>query len=897
VLEESGGAVAGADLVLRSASGSIVQQGFTAPDGTFRVTGLPASRYVLEVAAVGFAEQRVTLDLSVRGSTPFDVVLSVAPVAEDVTVTAERGLAADAADTSALVTVRDADALLERPLRTIGHALEGAAGVMVQESAHGQASPFLRGLTGYHVLNLIDGVRFNNATFRSGPNQYLAFADPSQAERVEAVLGPASSQYGSDALGGAIQLLTPTPPFARRRPLEVGATANVFAASGDRSAGGDGSVSFGGRRISARLGGSWRELNEVRAGGGRDSHHVLRRLFGLSDDQIEGVTGTRQRGTGFTQSGVHAKVAARVGDGQNLTVWLQRSNLENVRGYKDLWGGLGRLRSDFDPQRLQFFYARYETLAPGPFDWLSATVSSNVQHDGSTRQNLRATDPIVRDDVRVRALGYAAQAGAHLGSRQALVFGGELYDETIDAARTQTDPQSGVSQEQRALYPNGSTYRTAGIFIQDAIDLLGGGGGGALRAHLGGRFTRVDVKTFAAGNLSRSGRSLGVADSSESYQDWTFHTGLAWRALSGVTLNGVVSRGFRAPNLNDLGAVGLNDLGYEVPASATIDAGALVGASDGEGVGSTGRAVENLRAERLLNMEGGASFRWRRLSAHANVFRAHLRDPIVRRTLLFPAAAAPVALAGVPVGPITPTGAQRAAGVVSVATALDPRAVKAFVNEGRARYYGVDARASLRIGSRWAAEGSYSYLLGHDLDPTRPVRRLPPQQGSIALRYQQGGRLSFLEARALVSGAQDRLSGGDLTDERIGAGRRRSDITDFFRGALISPFIGPGADGRLGTDDDVFTVTRETVGEIRDRVLPLGTVINGVRVLDDGTRVPLYLETQGFATVGISAGFRLSGQLQVNVALSNVFDRNYRTHGSGVDAPGVNVYVMLRLTR
>ena len=164
-------------------------------------------------------------------------MLTLAGFQSNVTVTAERGTVADVERTRPVVTVRDADDFRSRPLATIGNALEGGAGIMAQQSTYGQVSPFLRGLTGYHVLNLIDGVRFNNSTFRSGPNQYLAFVDPAQAQRIEAMLGPASSQFGSDALGGTIQVLTPSPLLARGMQRRVTGSANLFAASGDESAG------------------------------------------------------------------------------------------------------------------------------------------------------------------------------------------------------------------------------------------------------------------------------------------------------------------------------------------------------------------------------------------------------------------------------------------------------------------------------------------------------------------------------------------------------------------------------------------------------------------------------------------------------------------------------------
>ena len=69
----------------------------------------------------------------------------------------------------------------------------------------------------------------------------------------------------------------------------------------------------------------------------------------------------------------------------------------------------------------------------------------------------------------------------------------------------------------------------------------------------------------------RAGESLGVVDSEQSYQDWTFSANLTWAVTRVVSVHGLVGRGFRAPNLNDLGALGLNDLGYEVPAASTID--------------------------------------------------------------------------------------------------------------------------------------------------------------------------------------------------------------------------------------------------------------------------------------------------------------------------------------
>src|SRR5690606_23803831 len=136
----------------------------------------------------------------------------------------------------------------------------------------------------------------------------------------------------------------------------------------------------------------------------------------------------------------------------------------------------------------------------------------------------------------------------------------------------------------------------------------------------------------------------------------------------------------------------------------------------------------------------GVMLRGRGASLRLQAFDAELLSPIVRRTLLFPAAAPPAALAGLPVTPLEPTPEQRARGVVAVATALDPRAVKAFVNDGRARYYGLESLAEWELSPRWHVAANYAFLAGRELNPNRHMRRLPPQQGYLAVRYVPSGR-------------------------------------------------------------------------------------------------------------------------------------------------------------
>ena len=104
-------------------------------------------------------------------------------------------------------TVVTRDALHGAPLQTVMDALRGTPGAFVQQTTPGQGVIILRGLKGSEILHVVDGFRLNNAIFRNAPSQYVALVDAQSLERIEVARGPMSSLYGSDAMGGVVQML------------------------------------------------------------------------------------------------------------------------------------------------------------------------------------------------------------------------------------------------------------------------------------------------------------------------------------------------------------------------------------------------------------------------------------------------------------------------------------------------------------------------------------------------------------------------------------------------------------------------------------------------------------------------------------------------------------------
>jgi len=408
VIDQTGATVGGASVVLFGVVGFETQRAITDQQGRFTLEKVLAADYVVSVQKNGFREVRRVLHVVGGESHQLEFQLNLASLFETVTVTPGRGRPQEVFQVPQSPVVVTEDEMARRYANILPQALRDVPGVHIQQTTSGQGSPFVRGLTGQQVLHLINGVRFNNATFRPGANQYTALIDQDFADRIEVVRGPGSTQYGSDSLGGTINVLTRPPKVSDTFGLQ--GNVNTYFASADLSAGLSTTVSGGSSNWGFVVAASGRRTQDLRTGGGLDSHSVVTRLLGISSKFL----GDRLQDTAYGQYNANAKFQYKLSDADVLSIEYLRGTQLGLRRYDQLDGGIGNLLNSFDPQVLDFFTARYDRLGAGPFDSISTIFSYNGQRDDRRSQSINNAQGLrsrISDEFNLtRAYGYQAQA-------------------------------------------------------------------------------------------------------------------------------------------------------------------------------------------------------------------------------------------------------------------------------------------------------------------------------------------------------------------------------------------------------------------------------------------------------------------------------------------------------
>ena len=270
---DSGMPLAGAILMVDGTGGSATTHG----DGSFRIAVPDAGRYRLRIARLGYAAATVEVEQGEFAAVDLDVAAIPLP---DVVVTAV--LSATAANETIRPSAVFSEETLQRQLAgTLAQTVESVPGVTVTSMGPGTSQPVIRGLGGDRILVLEDGQRVGDV-LSSGPDHASALA-PSSARRIDVIRGPSAILYGSNALGGVINVVRDEVP--RAVPYRATGSTTLQGEGATRGIGGSSQVTVGvTEHIPLRVEVSKREGGDLRT--------PIGRLMGTQTDVWSVAAGT-----------------------------------------------------------------------------------------------------------------------------------------------------------------------------------------------------------------------------------------------------------------------------------------------------------------------------------------------------------------------------------------------------------------------------------------------------------------------------------------------------------------------------------------------------------------------------------------------------------------------------
>ncbi|MCY4076838.1 MAG: TonB-dependent receptor, partial [Acidobacteria bacterium] len=202
-LQETGGTVRGA-VILVVGSGAFA---LTDEQGRFEIDGVPPGSYEVVAQREHLTAGRRTVTVEPRTAATADFVLGLSPVREEVTVTASPVGTETALEAFNAVSTLEVFDVARESAGSLADVLRSEPGIAVRSFGPGADRPIIRGFDGDRVLILEDGIRTGDLSGESGDHGVAV--DPNGAERIEIVRGPAALLYGSNAVGGLVNVITP----------------------------------------------------------------------------------------------------------------------------------------------------------------------------------------------------------------------------------------------------------------------------------------------------------------------------------------------------------------------------------------------------------------------------------------------------------------------------------------------------------------------------------------------------------------------------------------------------------------------------------------------------------------------------------------------------------------
>ncbi len=438
-----------------------------------------------------------------------------------------------------------------------GDLLVNTGKIFVQKSQQGGSSPVIRGFEASRVMLVIDGIRMNNAIFRSGHLQNVITVDQNMLQRVEVMYGPASTIYGSDGLGGIIHLQTKNPVLSgidKKLVTHGSAFARYSSANNEKTIHADASI--GGNRVAWLQAYSYSDFGDMRMGNQYPDKYPNFGRRSVYMGQVNGVDSVLtnpddrvQKFSGYRQWDITQKLLVRQNDKISHLLNFQYSNTNDVPRYdrlQDIRNGTLRYAEwYYGPQKRVLGAYEFNAKNLGFVDEIKANVNYQDIEESRQTRDYRRYDRFDSRVENIKVWGFSVSARKKWDSNE-LTFGvdGQLNDLTSTATRTNLT--TGAVSALDTRYPDGKNKMNYfGVFAQHVHKF----GNDKWVLNDGIRFQVVNLSSNIVNN---SFFRLPDTVFKQNNTAISGNIGVIYNPQKNTRISLSLATGFRTPNIDDL---------------------------------------------------------------------------------------------------------------------------------------------------------------------------------------------------------------------------------------------------------------------------------------------------------------------------------------------------------
>lgn len=442
------------------------------------------------------------------------------------------------------------------PAQNSADILLHTGNITIQKSQGGGGSPVIRGFEANKVLLVLDGVRMNNAIYRSGHLQNAITVDNSILERTEIVYGPTSSMYGSDALGGVIHYYTKTPSLNKK--LSLNAYTQYSTANEGKKAHINIEKGFG--KIASLSSFTYSNFEDIRMGENRSNdteEEYGRTYYYVTQDKNGKDINTKnsdpeiQKNTGYKQYDFLQKIRFSPSKNLDIIANVQYSTSSDIDRYDKL--------NDYkDKAKTKLKFAEWYY---GPQNRLFTSLQ--IRHKKSNILYDNFTTTLAFQDIEESRISRKFGSGKAQHQEEKV----KVYSVNLDLSKKFTNSRlnygfewtyNDVNSEAYYKYLDGSPNKTAQTRYPN---------NGSTVYNLA-TYLNYNYKISSKMNISAGGRfNYSYLNSKFDDEYLPFdkikieaaapsgNISFIYRPIKGTQINLIASRGFRCPNVDDYGKV------------------------------------------------------------------------------------------------------------------------------------------------------------------------------------------------------------------------------------------------------------------------------------------------------------------------------------------------------